>query len=171
LYLPPIVTIPVDGTETIDPEDSQTTDFAEATTLPVIDDPTVTTPGEVIIITISIDQTPVPTPDTGDTVTVPSDGEFTPEPTPEETPDFTPEPTPEETPDFTPEPTPEETPGSTPEPTPEIIPDFTPEPTPEPNPEPTPGSQCQPLRLSLNSPATRTWTSAMTPWKYTATTS
>ncbi|KAL2208653.1 hypothetical protein CC79DRAFT_1355946 [Sarocladium strictum] len=128
IHLPPVVTIPVDGKETIDPEDNQTTDVAEATTPTVTDDPTATTPGEVIIITIPIDQTPVPTPDTGDTVTVPSDGEFTPEPTPEETPDFTPEPTPEETPDFTPEPTPE------------IIPDFTPEPAPEPNPEPTPGS-------------------------------
>lgn len=129
IYLPPVVTIPVDGTETIGPEDSLSTEVAVITP-PVIDDPTVTTPGEEIIITIPIpiDETPVATPDTGDTVTVPADGEFTPEPTPEETPNFTPEPTPEETPDFTPEPTPEETP------------DFTPEPTPEPNPEPTPGA-------------------------------
>jgi hypothetical protein len=119
-YLPPLLTVPADGTETTGPEESLTTDIGEEITPPVIDDPTITTPGGEVIITIPIEETPVPTPDTGDTVTVPADGEFTPEPTPEETPDFTPEPTPDETPDFTPEPTPEATPEPVPEPIPQL---------------------------------------------------
>jgi hypothetical protein len=85
-------------------------------------------------ITITINDTSVPTPTPTDTPTP----EQTPTPTPEQTPTPTPEQTPTPTPEQTPTPTPEQTPTPTPEQTPTPTPEQTPTPTPEQTPTPTP---------------------------------
>ena len=85
-------------------------------------------------ITITINDTSVPTPTPTDTPTP----EQTPTPTHEQTPTPTPEQTPTPTPEQTPTPTPEQTPTPTPEQTPTPTPEQTPTPTPEQTPTPTP---------------------------------